>query len=129
VRHAKAEKTLERIKFYEFREYRWTDFSLVAEGSIAAEKQGDALVKIIVAGLVSAALMASPLFAQPQKTEELPRSGFYQDQKRLVVMDYAGLDGSVRKSNQPTSDRDPMKQWPCNTAPGFCADYHGSNGG
>jgi hypothetical protein len=41
---------------------------------------------------------------------------------------YRAPNGSAWNSNQPASNADPMKEWPCNTAPAFCPDYHGDNG-
>jgi hypothetical protein len=70
-------------------------------------------MKMILAGVAFATLMATPVFAQPQRNDGSFASGIYQ---------------SARKSNQPTSNPDTMKQWPCSTAPDFCPDYHGDNG-
>jgi len=86
-------------------------------------------MKIILAGVVFAALTASPLSAQSQSNEGSSRSGVYPEQKKQLRVDYRVLDGAVRKSHQPTSNMDPMKQGLCGAAPGFCLDYHGSNGG
>ena len=85
-------------------------------------------MKVILVGVAFATLMASPLFAQSQSTEEPPHSGAYLEQEKQRV-DYRGFNGAVRKSNQPTPNLDPMKQGLCSTASGFCPDYHGGNGG
>jgi hypothetical protein len=84
---------------------------------------------MILAGAVFAALMAPPLFAQSPGSEGAPRSRAYLAQKKQLRIDYRGLDEFARKSSQPTSNPDPIKQGPCRTAPGFCPDYHGGNGG
>jgi len=79
-------------------------------------------MKMILAVAVVAALMASPLFAQSPDAEGPPHPEAYLEQKKPLRVDY-------RKPNQPTSNPDPIKQGPCRTAPGFCTDYHGGNGG
>jgi hypothetical protein len=86
-------------------------------------------MKIILAVVAFAALIASPVLAQSQSTERPLRSGTYWKQKKQLRVGYQGLDGSARKSDQPASTPDRMKPGLCNTAPGFCADYHGGNGG
>jgi hypothetical protein len=80
-------------------------------------------MKMILASAVFAALIASPLFAQSPSTEGPPHPGAYLEQKKR------GLDGSAWEPSQPVSNVDPIKQGPCRTAPGFCAYYHGGNGG
>ena len=84
-------------------------------------------VNLTIAALI--ALTVSPLFAQSQSTEGPPRSGIFREQKKQLRIDFQGPDGSALKFNQATSNPNPMKQGPCSTAPGFCPDYHGSNGG
>ncbi|MGD0848959.1 hypothetical protein [Bradyrhizobium sp.] len=86
-------------------------------------------MKMILAVAVVAALMASPLFAQSPDAEGPPHPEAYLEQKRPLRGDYRGLDRAAWKPNQPTSNPDPIKQGPCLTAPGFCTDYHGGNGG
>ena len=86
-------------------------------------------MKMILAAAVLAALMASPLFAQSRSTEGALHPGSYLEQKRPLRADYRGLNGSAWAPNRPTSNPDPIKQGPCRTAPGFCPDYHGGNGG
>jgi hypothetical protein len=82
-------------------------------------------VKIILAGVAFATLMASPLFAQSQTNERPSHSRVYPKQKKQSRVDYGGLDGGA---NHPTPNPAPMNQGLCSTAPGFCPDYHGSNG-
>ena len=82
-------------------------------------------MKMLLAGVAFATLMATPVFAQPQRNEGSLASGIYQKQKKQFYVDYHGLSLSARKSNQPNPD--PMEQWPCSTAPDFCPDYHGDN--
>ena len=84
-------------------------------------------MKMILAGLALATLMATPVFAQPQRNEGSLASGIHLKQKKQFRVDYRGLYSSARKSNQPMSNPDPMEQWPCSTAPDFCPDYHGDN--
>ena len=86
-------------------------------------------MKMILAGAVLAALMASPLFAQSPGTEGPPHPGADLEQKKPLHVGYRGLDGSAWEPNQPASNADSIKQGPCRTAPGFCPDYHGGNGG
>jgi hypothetical protein len=87
-------------------------------------------MRIILAGVAFATLMTSPLFAQSQSAEGTPRSWVYLEQKTLLRVESPGLPAAAQKPNQPTSNRDLRKEGrPCSTAPGFCQDYHGSNGG
>jgi hypothetical protein len=86
-------------------------------------------VKIIAAGVVFAALMVSPLAAQSHTTEEPSHSRTYPEQKKQLRAAYRGLDGSGSNSGQPTANAESIKQGLCSTAPGFCPDYHGGNGG
>jgi hypothetical protein len=89
-------------------------------------------VKIILAGVAFAMLMASPLFAQSQANERAPYSRtYYPEQKTQLRAAYGALDGSAWNSNRATFNPAPipMKQGLCSTAPSFCPDYHGSNGG
>ena len=85
-------------------------------------------MRIILAGMAFATLMAWPAFAQPQGTEGPPHSGAYREQNRQLRVGYRNLDGAAPKSNQPANP-DPRTQRLCGTAPGFCPDYHGGNGG
>jgi hypothetical protein len=69
-------------------------------------------MKMILAGVAFATLMAAPVFAHPQRHEGSLASGFFQ---------------SAQKSNQAKLNSDPMEQWPCSTAHDFCPGYHGDN--
>ena len=69
-------------------------------------------MKMILAGVAFATLMAAPVFVQPQRYEGLRASGIYQ---------------SAQKPNQARSNWDPTEQWPCSTAHDFCPGYHGDN--
>jgi hypothetical protein len=102
---------------------------LLLEAAWPLEQQGDASMKTILAGVVLAALMASPLFAQSQTNDGLSDSRTYPEQKKRLGAAYRGLDGAAWNSTQPTSNADPKKQGLCSTAPGFCPNYHGGNGG
>jgi hypothetical protein len=85
-------------------------------------------MKVVLAGVAFAALIASPLFAQAQSIETPLRSGIYWEQKKQSRVGDQGPDRYARKFNQPASIPDPMKPGLCSTTPGFCPDYHGSNG-
>jgi hypothetical protein len=90
-------------------------------------------VKMIAARVAVAMLMVSPLHAQLQTSEGPPHSRAYPEQKRQLRAAYLGVDGSAWNSSQSRSNADSnadsMKQRLCSTAPGFCPDYHGGNGG
>jgi hypothetical protein len=86
-------------------------------------------VKIILVGTAFATLMASPLLARSQTAEGPSHSRAYPDQRKQLGAAYRGLDGSARRSKEPAPDRNPVTQGLCSTAPGFCPDYHGGNGG
>ena len=73
-------------------------------------------MRIILIGVALAALIASPLSAQPQTT------------KRQSHAAYRELDEPARKPRQPTLFPVPTGQGLCSTAPSFCPGYHGSNG-
>jgi len=111
---------------------------LLLEVAWPPEQQGDAAVKIILVGVAFATLMASPLLAQSRTVVgssrsgaylEQKSSGAYLEQKKRPHATYRDSERSARKSNQSTSNPDFTNQELCNTAPGFCSDYHGSNGG
>ena len=85
-------------------------------------------MKMILAGVAFATLMATPVFAQPQRNEGSLASGMNLKQKKQFRVDHRALYLSARKSYQSTSNPDPMEQWPCSTAPDFCPGYHGDNG-
>ncbi len=90
-------------------------------------------MKNILAGVVFAGLVASPLFAQSRSTEGPSHSDAYLEQKKQSRTGFRDLDGSARMSHRrksiPASNPDPIKQGLCSTASGFCPDYHGGNGG
>ena len=86
-------------------------------------------MKMIAARVAVAMLMVSPLHAQLQTSEGSPHSRAYPEQKRQLRAAYLGVDGSAWNSSQSRSNVDSMKQRLCSTAPGFCPDYHGGNGG
>jgi hypothetical protein len=86
-------------------------------------------VKLILACLAFATLIASPLFAQSQANERPSYSRTYPEQKKQLRANHRALDARVQAHNYPTSDPSPMNQALCSTAPSFCSDYHGSNGG
>jgi hypothetical protein len=83
-------------------------------------------MKAILAGLTLAALMAPPLLAQQQRAGQPSHAEAYPEQTKHLRIDGRKLDATARQSSRPTSNPDPM---PCSTAPGFCAGYHGGNGG
>jgi hypothetical protein len=85
-------------------------------------------MKMLLAGVAFATLMATPVFAQPQRSEGSLASGMNLKQKKQFRVDHRALYLSARKSYQSTSNPDPMEQWPCSTAPDFCPGYHGDNG-
>jgi hypothetical protein len=85
-------------------------------------------MRVILAGAACAVLMVSPLFAQSQNAERPLYSRAYQAQKTQSRMDARAFDGAAW-SSRATPNPDPTKQGLCSTAPSFCPDYHGSNGG
>jgi hypothetical protein len=102
---------------------------LLLEAAWPLEQQGDAPMKMILAGVAFAAFMIWSLFAQSQATEGPSHSRAYPEQKMQLGAAYRGLDGSAWNSTQPTSNADSMKQGLCSTVRAFCPDYHGGNGG
>jgi hypothetical protein len=111
------------------REYRELKVSLVVEAASPPEQQGDASMKTILDGVAFAALVALPLFAPSQATVESSHLRAYPEQKKQLRAARRGLDGSASNSNRPRPNADPGEQWLCSTAPAFCPDYHGDNGG
>jgi len=79
-------------------------------------------MKMILAGVVLAALLAAPVLARSQRNEGPVSSEVYLKQGTQSRVGEPGL-------YLPTPDPDPTEQWPCSTAPDFCPDYHGDNGG
>jgi hypothetical protein len=105
---------------------------LLLEAAWPLEQQGDASMKTILVGVAFATFLVLPLLAQSQAAEGPSYSRAYPRKKHLkkhLGAAYRGLDGSAWNSAQPTSNADPKKQGLCSTAPGFCPDYHGGNGG
>jgi hypothetical protein len=86
-------------------------------------------MKIILVSAASMMLLASPLRARSQTAEGPSHSRVYSRPRKQLGAGYRGLDGSERKSYGSASHPQPANQGLCSTAPGFCADYHGSNGG
>jgi hypothetical protein len=85
-------------------------------------------MKIILAGLAFALLVAAPAFAQPQRNEGSPASAIHLKQKKQLGVDYRDLYLSARKSNLPTSNPGATQDWLCRTAHDFCPGFHGDNG-
>jgi hypothetical protein len=85
-------------------------------------------MKMILAGLAFATLMATPVFAQPQRNEGSPPAAIHLKQKKYLGVDYRDLYLSTRTSNQPTSNADTADQELCRTAHDFCPGFHGDNG-
>ena len=85
-------------------------------------------MKMILAGLALATLIATPVFAQPHRNEGSPAAAIHLKQKKQLGVDYRDLYLSVRKSNQPTLNTDQLEQEVCSTAHDFCPGFHGDNG-
>ena len=85
-------------------------------------------MKMILAGLAFATLIATPVFAQPQRNEGSHASAIHLKHRKQLGVDYRDLYLSTQKSNQPTSNPDPMDQELCSTAHDFCPGFHGDNG-
>ena len=85
-------------------------------------------MKMILAGLAFATLIATPAFAQPQRIEGSHAAAIHLRQTKQLGVDYRDLYLSARKSNQPTSNSDSMDQELCSTAHDFCPGFHGDNG-
>ena len=58
-------------------------------------------MKIILAGLAFAVLVAAPAIAQPQRNEGSPASAIHLKQKKQLGVDYRDLYLSARKSISP----------------------------
>jgi hypothetical protein len=84
-------------------------------------------MKMILAGLAFATLMATPASAQPHRNEGSQAAAIYLRQTKQLV-DYRGLYLSTRNSNQPTFNTDSLDQEVCPTAHDFCPGYFGDNG-
>jgi hypothetical protein len=85
-------------------------------------------MKSILVGVAFATFMLLPLSAPLQASEGPSHSRAHPEQKNPLPAAYRGL-GSAWNSIQPTSNASSMNQGLCSTAPSFCPDYHGSNGG
>jgi hypothetical protein len=75
-------------------------------------------MKMILAGVAFAALLASPVFAQPLGHDGQLASVTYRQHDKQFHGD----------STEPTSNRDSLDQELCETAHDFCPGYHGDNG-
>jgi hypothetical protein len=84
-------------------------------------------MKAALAGAAFALLIASPLFAQSENAR-ISRPILSQEQKYQLRAGNLDLDRQTRKTSQSTANPETAKQSLCSTAPGFCPDYHGSNG-
>ena len=77
-------------------------------------------MKTILAGVAFAALLGTPVFAQPLKNHERPAAGIYSN------------DAHVRRDSRELYDRQPkpesMQQELCDTAHDFCPGFYGDNG-
>ena len=82
-------------------------------------------MKSIFVGAALGVFLVSPLFAEQQGDSAFRRSSDYQQQRKSLRAVYPGSESPSRKvaPNTESSNRSL-----CSTAPGFCPDYHGSNG-
>ena len=85
-------------------------------------------MKMLLAGLAFATLMAAPVFAQPQRNEGSHAAAVHPRQTKQLGVDYRNLYLSTRKLTQPTPNPDAMDQELCRTAHDFCPGFHGDNG-
>ena len=78
-------------------------------------------MKMILACAAFAALLATPVLAQPLRLHEQPVENYQNDQ---------GVrgDSPVRPFTEPAPNQDSMQQELCNTAHDFCPEFHGDNG-
>jgi hypothetical protein len=79
-------------------------------------------MKMILAGVAFATILASPVSAQSASHEGTRPSRIYLKHGQSDV-DYR--DPYLPAQSQPTPNPDPTKQWPCSTAPDFCPNFHG----
>jgi hypothetical protein len=86
------------------------------------EKSGDKLMKMILATVAFAALMAPPLFAQSPRNEG-PASRIYLNQRKQF-----GVNNRDRYTFAPRSNQDATDNSLCSTAHDFCPGFHGDNG-
>jgi hypothetical protein len=86
------------------------------------EKSGDKLMKMILAAVAFAALMAPPLFAQSPRNER-PVSKIHLNQQRQF-----GVDDRDWYMFAPRLNQDATDSALCSTAHDFCPGFHGDNG-
>jgi len=84
-------------------------------------------MKTLLVGVVFVAFLVLPLSARLQAAEGPSCSRAYPQKKHFEKhltkpLGATGLDGSAWNFNQTASNADPMKEWPCRTAPEFCPD-------
>jgi|HubBroStandDraft_5_1064220.scaffolds.fasta_scaffold617271_2 hypothetical protein len=80
-------------------------------------------MKMILAGAAFAALLATPVLAQPLRTHDLPGTIFYQNDAQV-----RGDSRDPLISTQTTPNQDSMQQELCDTAHDFCPGFYGDNG-
>jgi hypothetical protein len=85
------------------------------------EQSGDKPMKMILAAVTFAALMASPVLAQSSRSEG-PASRTYLNQQRQFGVDNRDYMFA------PRSNQDAMDRSLCSTAHDFCPGFHGDNG-
>ncbi len=78
-------------------------------------------MKMILAGVAFAALLATPVLAQPLRASGRPATGLY--------LNNAQARGGFQDPSFTalTRDRNSMQQSLCSTAHDFCPDFHGDN--
>lgn len=79
-------------------------------------------MKMILAAVAFAALMAPPLFAQSSRNEG-PASGIYLNHQRRFSVDNRDPYMSAPRLNQDATDNSL-----CSMAHDFCPGFHGDNG-
>jgi hypothetical protein len=79
-------------------------------------------MKMILAGVAFAALLGTPVFAQPLKTHERAAAGIYLNDAQVRG------DSPDLYFTPPTPNPESMQQELCDTAHDFCSDFHGDNG-
>lgn len=80
-------------------------------------------MKMILAGVAFAALLAPPVLAQTQADAGLPSPPIYREPGKQSGID--ARDFYLPTRGRSATNPDPTKQWPCDTAPDFCPNYHG----
>lgn len=79
-------------------------------------------MKAILAGVAFAALLGTPVFAQPLKHHEQPAAGIYLNDTQVRG------DSRNLYDRQPTPRPESMQQELCDTAHDFCPGFYGDNG-